>query len=100
MSGAALPTLTLYSKPGCRPCEIAKANLEALAFAFEVVNIESAPALMARYGQDIPVLALRRDPHDPAQDEVLGKGALTRTRLGTLKLLLMRRQGGPDTATP
>ncbi|PJI52298.1 hypothetical protein CTI14_44715, partial [Methylobacterium radiotolerans] len=32
-----------YSKPGCRPCEIAKANLEALAFAFEVVNIESAP---------------------------------------------------------
>ncbi len=57
-----MPTLTLYGKPGCHLCDEARAVvLEAIA-AREVelveVDITVDPALHARYGERIPVLAL------------------------------------------
>ncbi|MFC4637112.1 glutaredoxin family protein [Deinococcus hohokamensis] len=79
---SAMPTLTLYARAGCHLCEQAEANLQALAFAFTVVDVDHDPSLRARYDHDVPVLA-----HG---ERVLGKGAFSRARLAQLKLLLLR----------
>ncbi|MFC4425730.1 glutaredoxin family protein [Deinococcus navajonensis] len=81
-STAGLPDLTLYSRVGCHLCEQAEAHLRSLAFRFSVVDVDAEPALRARYGNDVPVLA--------QGDRVLGKGVFSRARLSQIKLLLMR----------
>lgn len=81
-----LPTLTLYTRSGCSLCGQAAGHLRALDFVFTEVDVDADPALRARYGDDVPVLV--RQTADGAQ--VLGKGAFSRTRLGTLKLVLLR----------
>ncbi len=55
-----MPSVTLYSKPGCHLCEDA---LEALLrvqkvqpFALEEINVEDDPELFADYGEQIPVV--------------------------------------------
>ena len=54
--------LVLYGTAGCHLCELARAELtEVLGAAvpgLEVVDIAGDPALMARYGVRIPVLAI------------------------------------------
>ncbi|MBI3653938.1 MAG: glutaredoxin family protein [Acidobacteria bacterium] len=52
--------VTIYSKPGCHLCEVAKANIEAsadlAAILIEEVNIEEDAALKEQYQYDIPVI--------------------------------------------
>ena len=53
-------TVTIFSRPGCHLCEVAKeAILKAGCegeFVLEEVNIDNDPALRDRYGNDIPVI--------------------------------------------
>jgi hypothetical protein len=52
--------LTLYSKPGCHLCDDMKQVIDAVAarvpLTLDIVDISTDPALMARYGLEIPVL--------------------------------------------
>ncbi|WP_272976961.1 glutaredoxin family protein [Deinococcus geothermalis] len=81
-----LPVLTLYTRAGCHLCEQAQANLQALEYRYEPLDVDRVPALKARYGDDVPVLALG--------ERVLLKGVLSRGRLSALKLQLLREQAG------
>ena len=55
-------TVTIYSKPGCHLCDIAKDALLAVQathpFRIVEVDIERDPALFAEYGEQIPVVFL------------------------------------------
>jgi glutaredoxin len=59
---SALPTITLYGRPGCHLCDEARAALERVRaqIPFEVhsVNIEDDEALLRTYLERIPVVAL------------------------------------------
>ncbi|SMB93869.1 glutaredoxin family protein [Deinococcus hopiensis] len=77
-----LPELTLYTRAGCHLCEQAQAALNALAYRYVPVDVDSDPLLRSRYGNDVPVLAL--------EDRALLKGVLNRGRLSVLKLQLLR----------
>jgi glutaredoxin len=54
--------LTLYGKPGCHLCDDARAAVlgvrDELGFELEEVDISTDPALFARYGERIPVVAV------------------------------------------
>lgn len=54
--------LTLYARAGCHLCEEMKAALAPLLREFELalneVNVDSDPALTARFGEEVPVLFL------------------------------------------
>jgi glutaredoxin len=56
------PHVVFYTKPGCHLCEEAKAEIARAGlrrlYTFEEVNILSDPALLARYGADIPVVVI------------------------------------------
>ena len=51
-------TLVLYGRPGCHLCDDARAALERVGHPFEEVDIEADDALLARYLERIPVIAL------------------------------------------
>lgn len=51
-------TLTLYSRPGCHLCDDARAVLLRLGQPFEEIDIDSDDALLVRYLERIPVVAL------------------------------------------
>ncbi|SBO43047.1 glutaredoxin family protein [Cyanobium sp. NIES-981] len=53
--------LLLYSRPGCCLCEGLEEKLRLLSPApdLEVVNVDEDPALQARFGLEVPVLAWR-----------------------------------------
>ena len=50
----------LYTRPGCHLCDEMKAEMDQAncdeLYDLSVVNIETDPALLARYRYDIPVL--------------------------------------------
>ncbi len=54
--------VTVYSKPGCHLCEDALRVLERIqqsaAFELQEINIQHDPALLAEYGEQIPVVLL------------------------------------------
>ncbi|PYP89524.1 MAG: hypothetical protein DMF61_02310 [Blastocatellia bacterium AA13] len=54
----------IYSRPGCRLCEEAKASIETSGlehlFTLEEINIDDHPDLQERYGYDIPVVLINR----------------------------------------
>ncbi|MFI5198134.1 MAG: glutaredoxin family protein [Thermoanaerobaculia bacterium] len=54
------PALRLLSRSGCHLCEEMKAVVEPLVLSLggtlEVVDVDSDPALAARWGNEIPVL--------------------------------------------
>lgn len=54
--------VTLYGKPGCCLCDDARAVVAAVRaerhFALDEVDITLDPALHARYGERIPVVAV------------------------------------------
>jgi glutaredoxin len=54
----------LYSKPGCHLCEVMKAEMTRAGcnelYELEEINIESDPALLARYRNEIPILLIDR----------------------------------------
>lgn len=55
-------TVTLYGRPGCHLCEQARVALERVRathpFRLEEVDVESDLALLRRYLERIPVVAL------------------------------------------
>jgi hypothetical protein len=55
-------TVTLYGRPGCHLCDDARAALERVRachpFHLDEVDIESDDALLKRYLERIPVIAL------------------------------------------
>ena len=57
-----LPRVTLYSKPDCHLCDIAKERIanvrRCVAFELETVDITSDPVLYTRYRERIPVVLL------------------------------------------
>lgn len=57
----AAPQLTVYSRNGCHLCDEMIAGLRQLQarFSFElaIVDIDGDPALVRRYGDEVPVLA-------------------------------------------
>ena len=54
--------VVLYSRPNCHLCEEMKAELSRAGcddlYELEVIDIETEPALVARYQYDIPVLSI------------------------------------------
>lgn len=58
----AVPTVTLYGKPGCHLCDDARAEIERIRSQspFELVQVDITldPTLNRRYAERIPVLAL------------------------------------------
>ena len=50
--------VTLYGRPGCHLCDDARAVLVRVGHPFEEVDIESDDALLKRYLERIPVVAL------------------------------------------
>ena len=54
--------VTVYSKPGCHLCEDALRTLERMQkqtpFDLEEINIQADPALLAEYGEQVPVIML------------------------------------------
>jgi len=52
----------MYSRPACHLCDDAKVVIERVQrryrFAFNVVNIETNPALEQAYGTEIPVILI------------------------------------------
>lgn len=54
--------VTVYSKPGCHLCEEALRTLQMVQkqhrFELEEIDIENDPALLAEYGEQIPVVML------------------------------------------
>ena len=61
MTGAA-PRVVLYGREGCSPCAHARDALRRLGreFAFELHerDVDADPALAARYGDRVPVIAV------------------------------------------
>ena len=53
-----MPLITIYSKPGCHLCDLAKKVIERCRVEYRVVDITGDMELEARYGQDIPVVLL------------------------------------------
>jgi glutaredoxin len=57
-----LPTVTLYTRPGCHLCAEAEALLQQLAAHYphrlELVNIDEDAGLRARYHLTIPVIRI------------------------------------------
>jgi glutaredoxin len=51
-------SLVLYGRAGCHLCDDARAVLERIGHPFEEVDIESDDALLRRYLERIPVVAL------------------------------------------
>ncbi|MEM7284491.1 MAG: glutaredoxin family protein [Pseudomonadota bacterium] len=52
--------LVLYTRRGCHLCEDMLLDLELLSkqrdFSLQIVDIDTDPELVRRYGQDVPVL--------------------------------------------
>lgn len=55
-----MPTVTLYSKPDCHLCDIAKERVDRvrsrLSFDLHIIDITTTEDLMTRYGERIPVI--------------------------------------------
>jgi glutaredoxin len=55
-------TITIYTKPGCHLCDLAKEVIarcrQKIDFTVEVIDISQNPELLERYRNDIPVIRL------------------------------------------
>jgi glutaredoxin len=51
-------SLVLYGRPGCHLCDDARAALQRVGHPFAEVDIETDDALLRRYVERIPVVAL------------------------------------------
>lgn len=62
MADSVMTLVTLYSKPGCHLCEDALRVLQRVQklhpFALEEINVQDDPALLAEYGEQLPVVTL------------------------------------------
>jgi glutaredoxin len=76
------PRVTLYSRPGCHLCDDARQVIERvcaeLGEEYVEVDIDTDPALLSRYGEEIPVTLVDGRQHDFWRvDEHRLRGALT-----------------------
>ena len=87
MSAAARPRFVLYDRDGCHLCAEARAQLERLApvldFDVTVLDVDADPALAARYGERVPVVAFGAEeiiaaPFEPPALRVAIARALSR----------------------
>ncbi len=66
--GATQPRVTLYTRPGCHLCDVAREVIARvcadLAETFEEVSIADDPALLERYSEEIPVTLVDGRHHD------------------------------------
>jgi glutaredoxin len=51
-------SLVLYGRPGCHLCDQARTVLQRIGHPFDEVDIEADDALLKRYLERIPVVAL------------------------------------------
>lgn len=55
-------SISLYSRPGCHLCDDMKAVVDRVArtvpLEVEIIDVSADPALEARYGLEVPVLAI------------------------------------------
>ncbi len=55
-----VPRLTFYTRQGCHLCDVAYAEVEALAadwrFDLERLDVDTDPELVARWGDTVPVI--------------------------------------------
>jgi glutaredoxin len=60
--------VTLYGRPGCHLCDDARAVIEAvcaeLGESYAEVDVDDDPALLDRYGEEIPVTLVDGRQHD------------------------------------
>lgn len=73
----------LYSKPGCHLCDDAREVIERVCAevgtTYDEIDINSDPALVRRYGEQIPVVLVDGAQHDFWRvDEARLRAALTR----------------------
>jgi hypothetical protein len=63
-----VPRVTLYGRKGCHLCDDARAVVEAvcaeLGESWSEVDIDEDPALVDRYGEEIPVTLVDGRQHD------------------------------------
>lgn len=62
------PRVRLYSRPGCHLCDDARVVIAAvcaeLGESFDEVSIDDDPALVERFGEEIPVTFVDGRQHD------------------------------------
>jgi glutaredoxin len=80
-------TVTLYGRPGCHLCDDARAALVPLAaelgFALDEVDIEADDALLRRFLERIPVVAVDGEElFDFFVDEAILRERIARVRQG------------------
>lgn len=88
--------LRLYTRAGCCLCEGLEERLRVLdpAPALELVDVDGDPALQARYGLEVPVLALVQ------ADGGLRQLPRVPPRLAGERLAAWLSKNGADGATP
>jgi len=68
MTGETGARVTLYSRPGCHLCDVAREVVarvcDDLGEAFVEVDIDSDPELLGRFGEEIPVTFVDGRQHD------------------------------------
>jgi glutaredoxin len=70
-------SLVLYGRAGCHLCDDARSVLQRVGHPFEEVDIETDDALLSRYLERIPVVALDGDElYDFFVDETDLRGRL------------------------
>jgi len=82
---APAPRLTLYSRPGCHLCDTAREVVARvcadLGEEYAEISIDDDPALVDRFGEEIPVTFVDGRQHDFWRvDEVRLRTALTAPR--------------------
>lgn len=62
------PRVTLYSRPGCHLCDVARETIEQvcaeLGESYVDVDIDTDPDLLDEYGEEIPVTLVDGRRHD------------------------------------
>jgi len=57
-----VPAVTLYTRVGCHLCDVVKDTLDAAlrqrAFELTIVDIDTDPALVALYDEEVPVVTI------------------------------------------
>ena len=74
-----MPDLVLVTREGCCLCQGLEEKLAGLAVPFQRLDVDSDPALLARFDLEVPVLLLR----DRSQERVLPRVS---PRLGAVQL--------------
>lgn len=68
MTTPAEPRVTLYTRPGCHLCEVAREVISAvcaeLGEEYVEISIDDDPALQQRFGEEIPVTFVDGRQHD------------------------------------